>query len=89
MVSCKDHFHYNWSLVWYLIVTTAGDNSGTTVLTEVPCEDEQCLNFMYGQHSKESLHTLLKYVVPICSNKRNLLRPREQYVESEYYLTVL
>jgi hypothetical protein len=46
MVSYKDHFHYNWSLVWYVIVTTAGDNSGMTDLTEVPCEDEQCLNFM-------------------------------------------
>lgn len=48
-----DCFHYTWSLVWYTIITAAElqrnnewENNGKTDLTEVPCENEQCLSFM-------------------------------------------
>lgn len=53
MLSFQECFHYSWSLIWYIILTTAEicrnnewENSGKTDLTEVPREDEQCLNYI-------------------------------------------
>ena len=64
MLRCKDHFHYNWSLVWYIIVTTAGDNNRTTHLTEVPCEDEAVSEFCVGRAQCRKL----VYFVKICGS---------------------